>query len=88
MKTSITKIFTTKKEGYAGFSRNEFGTSYPANNKSKTIRMKIYIKWGLFLFILTATTSCSKWLNDVDVDPTNLSPATYYQNEKQAEKNV
>jgi hypothetical protein len=48
--------------------------------------MKIYMKWGLFLFILvTATTSCSKWLNDVDVDPTNLSPATYYQNEKQAE---
>ena len=53
MKTSITKIFTKEKDGYAGF--------HPANKKSKNIRMKIYMKWGLFLFILvTATTSCSK----------------------------
>lgn len=48
--------------------------------------MKNCIKYFvLFLSITIITTSCSKWLNEEDVDPSNLSPATFYQNEKQAE---
>ncbi|WP_460767574.1 RagB/SusD family nutrient uptake outer membrane protein [Niabella terrae] len=34
--------------------------------------------------LLTAASSCSKWLSDKDVDPSNFSPDTYYQSEDQA----
>lgn len=49
--------------------------------------MKINLKYTRLLLFITITilaTGCSKWLKDVDIDPSNLSPDSYYTSADQA----
>lgn len=44
----------------------------------KTINVSSFSKLLLGVLLLLTITSCKKWLSDHDVDPSNLSPGTYY----------
>ncbi len=43
------------------------------------------IQFFILIILLMAGAGCSKWLEDRDVDPSNLSPDTYYTTPDQAE---
>lgn len=48
--------------------------------------MNIHFKnYLLAVVVIIMATGCTKWLEDVDVDPSNLSPDIYYENAAQAE---